>query len=71
MTIFTSLALVVAIIVMAAAVAYYAQKGQLPMKDLLEDPTKQVVDAIDTVQQPPKPVAKKRKYYPKKPKTHI
>jgi hypothetical protein len=73
MTIFESIALVLAILVIAAAIAYYVQMGQLPMKDLLEKPNNQVVDEIEvtapeTVTPTP---AKRKRYYAKKPKTQL
>jgi hypothetical protein len=87
MTIMESIALVLLILMVAAAIAYYVQMGQLPMKDLLESSIKQqiankskptqeplenhieVVDVefVDKVKAP----SKKKKYYPRKPKTHL
>lgn len=111
MTILTSLILVVAILVIAAAIAFYLQKDQPPMKDFTKltqevdsiikkskpdtlktskDITQEVLSTIEELAkifppeatinladhkdeatfEPAKPI-KKKKYYPRKPKTHL
>lgn len=89
MTIFESISLVLAILVIGTTIAYYLQKDQPPMKDFIAlneeveatvEKTQQVtkeaqtqVEAIQEVENPVKatPTTKKKKYYPRKPKTQI
>ena len=53
MTIFESIALVLAILVIAAAIAYFTQMGQPLMKDLIDvqKQIKPVIDQIETIAQ--------------------
>lgn len=111
MTVLTSLILVVAILVIAAAIAYYLQKDQPAMKDFInlnkevestikkskqdtlrtsKDITEEVLNVIEDLAKvfPPEATinltdhkdeivfetakpTKKKKYYPRKPKTHL
>ena len=83
MTISESIALVLLILVIAAGVAYYVQMGQMSTKEwnfkitqnLLDQQEQQEVaqtevSTPDTVANDTPVAAKKKKYYPKKPKTH-
>lgn len=78
MTLFESLGLVVAIVAIAAFIAYHVQKGSKAFKEMVEDfngneEVQKVVDLateLPATEEAPKP-KKKRKYYPKKPKTQI
>ena len=78
MTILESMGLVVAIIVISTSVAYYIQMGQLPTKEwnkkikknlLKQQKIDETVEPVST-EEVAKP-KKKRKYYPRKPKTSI
>ena len=76
MTLFQSLALVITIIVVSTFIAYQVQKGTKTIKEMVDDfneneEVKKVVDLakeLPATEEAPQP-KKKRKYYPKKPKT--
>lgn len=78
MTLFESLGLVAAIVAIATFIAYQVQKGSKAFKEMVNDfngneEVKKVVDLakeLPVTEESPKP-KKKRKYYPKKPKTQI
>ena len=83
MTILTSLILIGAIILVALAIAYNVQKGTKTLEELranfydneaeqetVETVTKASKGVVITSEEVTKP-KKKRKYYPKKPKTSI
>jgi hypothetical protein len=86
MTIMESIALVLLILVIAAAISYYVQMGQLPMKDMYDasvsidklpkskapqEPLEDHIEAIDAQFIKVEGAKKKKKYYPRKPKTHL
>jgi hypothetical protein len=76
MTLLQSLVLVVAIVAVAVFIAYQLQKGAQVYREMVDDfnrneEVKKVVDLaveLPATEEAPKP-KKKRKYYPKKPKT--
>jgi hypothetical protein len=76
MTLLQSLVLVIAIVAVAVFVAYQLQKGAQVYREMVDDfnrneEVKKVVDLaveLPATEESPKP-KKKRKYYPKKPKT--
>ena len=76
MTLLQSLVLVVAIVAVAVFIAYQLQKGAQVYREMVDDfnrneEVNKVVDLVvelPTTEEAPKP-KKKRKYYPKKPKT--
>jgi hypothetical protein len=76
MTLIESLGLVIAIVAIATFIAYQVQKGAKTYKEMVDDfnrneEVKKVVDLavkLPATEEAPKP-KKKRKYYPKKPKT--
>jgi signal transduction histidine kinase len=76
MTLLQSLGLVIAIVAIAAFIAYQLQKGAQVYREMVDDfnrneEVKKVVDLaveLPATEEAPKP-KKKRKYYPKKPKT--
>ena len=74
MTILTSIILVVAIVLVALAIAYNVQRGAKTLEELRanyykNEEIQEVVEETST-EEVAKP-KKKRKYYPKKPKTSI
>ena len=81
MTIFTSIILIVAIILVALFIAYQVQKGSKTLEEMrsnfyengeIQEVVEVVKKAVEqaSTEEVAKP-KKKRKYYPKKPKTSI
>jgi hypothetical protein len=81
MTIFTSIILIVAIILVALFIAYQVQKGSKTLEEMrsnfyengeIQEVVEVVKKAVEqaSIEEVAKP-KKKRKYYPKKPKTSI
>ena len=81
MTIFTSILLIVAIILVALFVAYQVQKGSKTLEEMRSNfyENEEIQEAVEIVKEAVEQTSteevtkpkKKRKYYPKKPKTSI
>jgi len=81
MTIFTSILLIVAIILVALFVAYQVQKGSKTLEEMRSNfyENEEIQKAVEIVKEAVEQASteevtkpkKKRKYYPKKPKTSI
>jgi hypothetical protein len=81
MTIFTSILLIVAIILVALFVAYQVQKGSKTLEEMRSNfyENEEIQEAVEVVKKAVEQASteevakpkKKRKYYPKKPKTSI
>jgi hypothetical protein len=81
MTIFTSILLIVAIILVALFVAYQVQKGSKTLEEMRSNfyENEEIQEAVEIVKEAVEQASteeitkpkKKRKYYPKKPKTSI
>jgi regulatory protein YycI of two-component signal transduction system YycFG len=81
MTIFTSILLIVAIILVALFIAYQIQKGSKTLEEMRSNfyENEEIQEAVEVVKKAVEQASteevakpkKKRKYYPKKPKTSI
>ncbi len=81
MTIFTSILLIVAIILIALFIAYQVQKGSKTLEEMRSNfyENEEIQEVVEVVKKAVEQASteevakpkKKRKYYPKKPKTSI